>query len=763
MAKFTKPLESATRIKINNWLVNLGWDINENSPTCNCYTERARTIEENKKFKGNKPDYVLYSSKDNNPIAIIEAKRQGESLEKALSQAKEKYATPLGVKIIFITDGLFIQSYHLDDGDYLYYNSEIVTEFLTEKRIELFINGGSKIFSEKIVTHSKIELIKIFQDANDILRKDGLSEGRERFTEFSNLLFLKLISDIETQREEDGLSRRLEQIYCWEEYCEKNANELNEYINKIVLPRFDREYNHTSDIFNKKLLINKPENLKSIVQKITKIGNLLDTNSDIKGDAFEYFLKNSISVGNDLGEYFTPRHIVKLMVELMDLKFKETIYDPCCGTGGFLIEAFKNIKSKCKNTSENLTFLENETVFGREISTTSRIAKMNMIIMGDGHNNIEQKDSLEFPIKEKYDISLTNFAFSQKTDYGAFYDFDSTDANPIFIKHIYDSLNKDGRCAVVVPEGVLFDTKKEYVKIRKLLIEHAEVEAVIRLHNFVFKPYTGQPTSILIFNKGKKTKKVWFFDVTEDGFKKTGSKKGRRKIIEDDLVLLRQVWKDKTETENSFFVDVDTIKNNNYKLSLNNYIKTDNKAKTIKLKELLKDNKIIMGFTPDRSDDAFWFGGKHTWVTISDLGEEMYISKSKENITDLAIKPQKLLPKDTLLFSFKLSIGKVAITEKPLFTNEAIAGLIVEDPIIRKYLYYILPKIDYETNRATKGDTLNKDTVEDLEIPFDKENIKSIVDKLDKLEKERQKLIKSKETQEMMQMEIINNEITKKK
>lgn len=762
MAKFTRPLESATRIKINNWLVNLGWDINESSPTCNCFTERARTIEENKKFKGSKPDYVLYSSKNNKPIAIIEAKRQGGSLDKALTQAKDKYAIPLGIKIIFITDGLFIQSYHLDDGDYLYYNSEIVTEFLTEKRIELFINGGSKIFSEKIVTHSKIELIKIFQDANDILRKDGLSEGRERFTEFSNLLFLKLISDIETQREEDGLVRRLEQIYCWDEYCKKNANELNEYINKIVLPRFDREYNHTSDIFNKKLLINKPENLKSIVESITKIGNLLDTNSDIKGDAFEYFLKNSISVGNDLGEYFTPRHIVKLIVELMDLKFEETIYDPCCGTGGFLIEAFKNIKSKCKNTKANMKFLENKTVFGREISTTSRIAKMNMIIMGDGHNNIEQKDSLEFPIKDKYDVVLTNFAFSQKTDYGSFYDFDSTDANPIFIKHIYDSLNKNGRCAVVVPEGVLFDTKKEYVKIRKLLTEYAEVEAVIRLHNFVFKPYTGQPTSIVIFNKGKKTKKVWFFDVTEDGFKKTGSKKGRRKIIKDDLILLRQIWKDKSKTKKSFFIDFETIKNNNYRLSMNNYDKNENNVNTIKLKELLKNKEIIMGFTPDRSDDAFWFGGKHTWVTISDLDDDMYISSSKENITELAVKPQKLLPKDTLLFSFKLSIGKVAITKKPLFTNEAIAGLIIEDPVIRKYLYYILPKIDYETNRATKGDTLNKGTVENLEIPFDKDNIKSIVMRLDKLEAERQKLIKSKEEQERKQMEIINSEITKK-
>ena len=762
MVKLTKPLESATRVKINNWLVNLGWIIDENNPKCNCFTERARTVEENKKFKRNKPDYVLYSSDELHPIAIIEAKRQGESLEKALKQAKEKYAIPLNVKIIFITDGLFIQAYHLDDGDYLYYNSEIVTEFLSEKRVKLFISGGSKIFSEKKVTHSKIELIKIFQDANDILRKDGLSEGRERFTEFSNLLFLKLISDIEKQREDSGEKRRLEKIYCWDEYKNKNANELYEYINKIVLPRFDKEYNHSSDIFNKKLVINKAENLKSIITKISKIGNLLDTNSDIKGDAFEYFLKNSISVGNDLGEYFTPRHLVKLMVELLDLKFEETIYDPCCGTGGFLIEAFKNIKNKCKNTKKNITLLENDTVFGREISTTSRIAKMNMIIMGDGHNNIEQKDSLEFPVKGKYDVVLTNFAFSQKTDYGSFYGFDGTDANPIFLKHIFDSLDKDGRCAVVVPEGILFDTKKEYVKIRKLLLTKSNVEAIVRLHSFVFRPYTGQPTSIIFFKKGKSTKKVWFFDVTEDGFKKTGSKKGRRKTNEDDLILLRQIWKEKLETDKSFFVDFDKIKNNNYKLSLNKYIKRDKVIKTIKLRELLKNKEIIMGFTPDRSDDSYWFGGKHTWLKISDMGDDMYISESDEKITDLAIKPKRLLPKGTLLFSFKLSIGKVAITKKPLYTNEAIAGLIIEDPLIKKYLYYILPKLDYETNRATKGATLNKETVGDLDIPFEKNKIKKIVERLDKIEEERQNFIESKTNSEKQQEKIIFSDAFKK-
>jgi len=267
MSELTTPLERATRIKINDWLTNLGWDINEDSATCNCYTERARTVEERKRLKGNRPDYVLYSS-DKKPIAIIEAKRPNISLEKTLEDAIQKYADPLCVDIIFITDGLFIQSYHVKERDYLYYNSEMVTEFLSEKRIFLFIVGGSKIFSEKKIVHSKVELIKIFQAANDILRKDGLSEGKERFTEFSNLIFLKLISDIEKLRDERGEARRLEESFCWDTYKDKGAKELQIYINQVVLPRFDKEYNHTGDIFNKKLLVNKAENLKEIVDMI---------------------------------------------------------------------------------------------------------------------------------------------------------------------------------------------------------------------------------------------------------------------------------------------------------------------------------------------------------------------------------------------------------------------------------------------------------------------------------------------------------------
>ena len=757
MSTLTVPLESATRIKINNWLSNLNWLIDESDPFCNCFTERARTVEENKKLAGNKPDYVLYSSANKKPIAIIEAKRPGSSMATALQQAIEKYAKPLNINVVFVTDGIFVQAYHVADGDFLYFNSELISELLPEKRVLNFTENGSRLFSEKKIIHTKVELIKKFDEANEILRKDGLSEGKERFTEFANLLFLKLINDIENQRVENGEKRKLNEIYCWDYFKDKPAEELFKYINDVVLKNFKDEYNQTEEIFNKRLMINKPENLKAIVDSISSLGNLLDTDSDIKGDAFEYFLKNSISVGNDLGEYFTPRHIVKIMVELMDLKFKEKIYDPCCGTGGFLIEAFKNIKSKCKTTEENMKELEENTVFGIELTNTAKIAKMNMIIMGDGHNNIEQKDCLEFPIKSVYDVVLSNFAFSQKTNFGSYYGFETTDANPIFLKHILDSLNETGRAAVVIPEGLLFDTKEEYIKIRKILVEQAKVTAIIQLHSFVFKPYTGQPTSIIIFEKGKKTNDVWFFSVDEDGFKKTGSKKGRKKIENDDLIFLRQYWKEKNTTEKSFSVSKSKIVENEYILSFSQYRKKESLKNTILLKELIGGEKnIIIGYTPPTNEDKNWFGGRHLWAKVADITDDMFITATSAMITDIAQKPNKLLPTGTLLFSFKLSIGKVAITKQPMYTNEAIAGLIIEDEIIKKYLYYVLPTLDFSSNRAAKGETLNSKSIPKIEIPFiNYEKAKELVEKLDEIEMEKQKKVQGIYDDKKMQSELI--------
>src|SRR3989344_4936634 len=747
MGERTSLLESATRKKIDLILNNLGYIIDETSEKCNVFTERAKTKEQNKKFKGKNPDYVLYKSGTDEPIGIIEAKRSGQSLRQALNQAINLYAGPLGIDIIFVTDGSIVESYDVRSKNNLKLDDQIITEFISEKQLLKFLEHGSQLYSPEKIIYTKRELIKIFSEANDLLRKEGIREGIERFAEFSNLLFLKLISEIEEDRENSGEQRILEKKYCWESFYKLDPDRMLEYVNNIILPRLVNKYNHSGDVFQQNLLIKSHENLKKIVDKLSSL-KLLDADSDIKGDAFEYFLKNSVSVGTDLGEYFTPRHIVKLIVDLVDPKFGDKIYDPACGTGGFLIEAFRHIKNKCKQTKENIQLFKEKTVYGREISGTAKIAKMNMIIIGDGHNNIKQMDSLKNPVKGDYNVVLTNFPFSQTTDYSAFYGFNSEDANPVFLKHIIDSLDNGGIAGVVVPEGLLFDENSEYIKIRKILLETCNVVAVIKLHEFVFKPYTGQPTSILIFEKGKQTQDVWFFDVQEDGFKKTGSKLGRSPIEANDLILLRQIWKDKENSNHSFSVDFKKIVAEKYKLSMDKYRKQGKKTTDfVKLGEVCD---IVIGGTPSRKDLSL-YGGKNLWVKIRDMNHQMYISDTDEKITDKGVKESnvKLLPKDTLLFSFKLTIGKVAITAKELYTNEAIAGIVPKDNrVLTKYLYYLLPRLDYSTysQRATKGKTLNKDIMRIVEIPLPSVEIqKKIIKELDAKEAEKEKHLQAVE------------------
>lgn len=734
MQELTIPLESNTRKNIDQILLNLDWEINETSKKCNVFTERAKTKEQNKKFKGKNPDYVLYKSGTDLPIGIIEAKRSGQNLKTALEYSIKHYAEPLGVNILFITDGTIIETYDRRTKSNLKLDGQLITDFISEKLLLRFINEGSEIYSPERINYTRRELIKIFSDANYLLREEGIREGIERFTEFSNLLFLKLISEIEDNRESNGENRRLAKKYCWESFYKKDAEEMLDHINKIILPELVNKYNHSGDVFQSELKIKSSENLKHIVDKLSEL-KLLDAESDVKGDAFEYFLKNSVSVGNDLGEYFTPRHIIKLIVDLIDPVFQETVYDPCCGTGGFLIQAFRHIKKKCKLTDDNVKILEESTVWGREITGTAKIAKMNMIIIGDGHTNIHQLDSLKNPIQEKdrFDVVMTNFPFSQTTKYSSYYGFNTKNANPIFLKHVIDALKKDGRAGVVVPDGLLFDKNSDYVKIRKLLLETCNLVTVIQLDPFVFKPYTGQPTSILLFQKGKQTEITWFFDLINDGFKKTGSKKGRPPIEDNDLPLLRELWTDKIKSSNSFSVDFDTIKNNNYKLILNAYkARKPRNTKTMRLGDLCEPP--ILGGTPPREYLECW-NGEHLWVKIADMDNKIYISDTEEKITDKGVENSsvKEIPKGTLLFSFKLTVGKVAFAGKDLYTNEAIVGLIPKDKKdkhLLKYLYYVLPTLDFSpyAQRATKGFTLNSDSIEDIEVPFpDKETRNKIV------------------------------------
>ena len=410
MANLASPKESAARKVIDALLVHLGWTTDESKPDCDVFTERAKTKEQTQLLLKKRPDYVLYEYGTDRPIAVIEAKRAGRTLDNAIEKAANEYAKPLGVDIVFATDGVLCQSFDRRSKEPLLLDSEPVVGLLSPKLLLQFANEGPRLVTPTKIRQTKQELMSIFSRANDLLRKEGLREGIERFSEFSNLLFLKLISEIEEDREARDEQRRLEARYCWDAFASKPSYEMLDYLNDTVLPRLVRSYNHSGDVFQRRLAIANPETLSAVVGMLSKL-SLLDAESDVKGDAFEYFLKHSVTVGNDLGEYFTPRHIVKMIVELVDPAYMERVYDPCCGTGGFLIEAFRHISRKVKQTEKTNHVLQNETIFGRELTGTAKIAKMNMILAGDGHTHIHQRDSLERPDRRRVRCRADKFSF----------------------------------------------------------------------------------------------------------------------------------------------------------------------------------------------------------------------------------------------------------------------------------------------------------------------------------------------------------------
>ena len=724
-ARRTRLRESAARETIDNILVHLGWNTDEQDPNCDVYTERPKLESQLEALDGYEPDYVLYEAQSDRPIAIVEAKKPGETLSSAVDYAVEHYAVPLGVDIVFATDGTLCETYDIRSSRPLLLDGEPVTDLISQSLLLRFANEGPELTYSDRSRHTKQELIAIFAKANELLRKEGLRAGVERFSEFANLLFLKLISEVEAEREDRGERRQLEARYCWESFALKSAEEMLDYINDTILPRLVASYNDSGEVFQERLQIQNATNLREIVLRLSEL-SLLEADSDVKGDAFEYFLKNSITVGNDLGEHFTPRYIVKLVVELVDPKYGETVYDPCCGTGGFLIEAFRHISQSTAMSKEIAEFLETKTIYGRELTATARIAKMNMILAGDGHTNIFQQDALSEPVDREYDVVLTNFPFSQKTDYSQYYGLDTEDANPVFLKHALDACKEGGRVGVIVPEGLLFGESQGCVSVRKYLVDNFDIEGIIALHEYVFRPYAGQPTSVLILRKRTHgdggSGSVWFYAVEDDGFEQTARKDGRpaRGGGEDDLVELRRLWPERADGGGGMKVQMEVIRANGYKLAMGAYEEKEEGVGWVALGGKEGVCNVMLGATPSTKRAEYWGGGL-PWATISDM-KTRYVRETERTITELAAKETsvKRLPEGTVLLSFKLSIGKTAIAGTELFTNEAIVGLVPKDGrVLAEYLYHLLPVMDLEvySQRASKGRTLNKKIIEAIRIP----------------------------------------------
>ncbi len=330
-------------------------------------------------------------------------------------------------------------------------------------------------------------------------------------------------------------------------------------------------------------LIQNPRTLTKIVDGVDALDM---TNRDAMGDVYEYILGKMAASGNN-GQFRTPRHIIRMMVELMQPTLKDEICDPAMGSAGFIVESAKYIAENYKQEllkKENAEHFRGSMFHGFDTdSTMLRIGAMNLMLHGVEEPDVAYRDSLSSSNNdtEKYTLCLANPPFAGSVD--------SEDINKsllaitntkktelLFVSLFIRMLQTGGRCASIVPDGVLFGNSNAHVALRKELVENHTLRAVISMPSGVFQPYSGVSTAILIFTKtgAGGTDKVWFYDMQADGY---SLDQKRTEVEENDIpdVVARfnnlKAEEERTRKDKSFLVPVDEIRNNDYVLSINKY------------------------------------------------------------------------------------------------------------------------------------------------------------------------------------------------
>ena len=380
----------------------------------------------------------------------------------------------------------------------------------------------------------------------------------------------------------------------WSTFRDLPANKMYSIVQEWVFPFIKNLHSDKNSAYSKYMddaifKLPTPLILSKVVDCLDEIYVLMGkTNeADIRGDVYEYLLSKISTAGRN-GQFRTPRHIIKMMVELMDPKPGETICDPACGTCGFLVGASDYLRERYRNeilmNKENREHYMNHMFYGFDMDRTMlRIGAMNMMTHGVESPFIEYRDSLSDQNidNDKYSLILANPPFKGSLDA----DSVSSDllkvtktkkTELLFLALFLRTLKVGGRCACIVPDGVLFGSSNAHKQIRKTLIENNRLEAVISMPSGVFKPYAGVSTGILIFTKTGHggTDKVWFYDMKADGYslddKRTVVKENDiPDIIERFNNLDKEV--ERKRTEQSFFVDKEEIVENDYDLSINKY------------------------------------------------------------------------------------------------------------------------------------------------------------------------------------------------
>lgn len=426
----------------------------------------------------------------------------------------------------------------------------------------------------------------------------GITNPLEVIEQFTYLLFIKQLDETETMRERENSILGIEhrslfegdaRRYRWSTF--KNlgdAVEIYQIVSTGVFP-FIKDLHADGDSAYSKYMgdaifkIPTPSMLTKLIDGI----DALDLEErDSKGDLYEYLLSKVATAGTN-GQFRTPRHIIRMMVDLMQPDQSDIICDPAMGSAGFLVEAQNYLKEHHKDLffdAKAKEHFHNTMFYGFDMDRTMlRIGAMNMLLHGVDNPNIEYRDSLSEgnTDNQTYTLVLANPPFKGSLDYeGVSKDLlkvcKTKKTELLFLALFLRVLKIGGRAAVIVPDGVLFGSSNAHKQVRKELLENHKLEAVISMPSGVFKPYAGVSTAILIFTKtgAGGTEKVWFYDMKADGYSLDDK---RQKIQENDIgdILSRfrhlEGEQDRKRTDQSFFVPLEEIVENDFDLSINKY------------------------------------------------------------------------------------------------------------------------------------------------------------------------------------------------
>lgn len=446
----------------------------------------------------------------------------------------------------------------------------------------------------------------------DVFAAGGLVNPLEVIEQITYLMFIRDLDDVDNKREKESAMLGLpytsvfaEEVKIgdrsidgkqlkWSVFRDFPAERMYTVMQEWVFPFIKNLHSDKNSAYSKYMddaifKLPTPLLLSKVVDSLDEIYEIMNKtqSSDVRGDVYEYLLNKIASAGRN-GQFRTPRHIIRMMVEIVDPKSDDVICDPACGTSGFLVSAAEYLKETKK---EEIFFDKDKkehymnTMFnGFDMDRTMlRIGAMNMMTHGIEDPFIEYRDSLsdQNADHDKYSLILANPPFKGSLDADAV----SADllkvcktkkTELLFLALFLRMLKVGGRCACIVPDGVLFGSSKAHKDIRKHIVEDNMLEAVISMPSGVFKPYAGVSTAILVFTKTNHggTDNVWFYDMTADGYSLDDK---RTPVNESDIPDIIQRFKnldkeaDRKRTDKSFMVPKQDIVDNDYDLSINKY------------------------------------------------------------------------------------------------------------------------------------------------------------------------------------------------